>query len=227
MSCTAYTTFRKNSIWRQAKNPEKAAEIFGPRREGCQALPCGVWPSWLKSGHARPKIGHGLRLRPPSPFRALRRSLGKARIALPEKNAALAKKKLAKGWGCLYTPFCAERSAPWQGSSVGQSMRFIPAVSRVQISPLLPESNNPGCPQGVRGFRVAGFRVFGFRVLWRCAPVFHVSAFVRQTFAMPAQPCRLCPGARHAFTKVIGVHCARTSARPGRQPGCRPPPSLA
>ena len=143
------------------------------------------------------------------------------------KNAALAKKKLAKGWGCLYTPFCAERSAPWQGSSVGQSMRFIPAVSRVQISPLLPESNNPGCPQGVRGFRVAGFRVFGFRVLWRCAPVFHVSAFVRQTFAMPAQPCRLCPGARHAFTKVIGVHCARTSARPGRQPGCRPPPSLA
>ena len=30
-----------------------------------------------------------------------------------------------------------------QGSSVGQSMRFIPAVSRVQISPLLPESRTP------------------------------------------------------------------------------------
>ena len=83
---------------------------------------------------------------PAIPFRAVRRSPGKARIALPEKNAALAKKKLAKGWGCLYTPFCAERSAPWQGSSVGQSMRFIPAVSRVQISPLLPESTTPDVP---------------------------------------------------------------------------------
>ena len=29
--------------------------------------------------------------------------------------------------------------ALWQGSSVGQSMRFIPAVSGVQIPPLLPE----------------------------------------------------------------------------------------
>ncbi len=154
---------------------------------------------------------------PASPLPRCSPSPGKARIALPEKNAALAKKKLAKGWGCLYTPFCAERSASWQGSSVGQSMRFIPAVSRVQISPLLPESNNPGCPQGVRGFRV----------LWRCAPVFHVSAFVRLAFATPAKPCRLCPGARHASIKVVGVHCARTSARPGRQPGCRPPPSLA
>ena len=29
----------------------------------------------------------------------------------------------------------------WQGSSVGQSMRFIPAVSGVQIPPLLPEAH--------------------------------------------------------------------------------------
>ena len=28
----------------------------------------------------------------------------------------------------------------WQGSSVGQSMRFIPAVSGVQIPPLLPKA---------------------------------------------------------------------------------------
>ena len=31
--------------------------------------------------------------------------------------------------------------ALWQGSSVGQSMRFIPAVSGVQIPPLLPEEH--------------------------------------------------------------------------------------
>ena len=31
--------------------------------------------------------------------------------------------------------------ALWQGSSVGQSMRFIPAVSGVQIPPLLPETH--------------------------------------------------------------------------------------
>ena len=31
--------------------------------------------------------------------------------------------------------------ALWQGSSVGQSMRFIPAVSGVQIPPLLPEAH--------------------------------------------------------------------------------------
>ena len=32
--------------------------------------------------------------------------------------------------------------ALWQGSSVGQSMRFIPAVSGVQIPPLLPEDSS-------------------------------------------------------------------------------------
>ena len=31
----------------------------------------------------------------------------------------------------------------WQGSSVGQSMRFIPAASRVRISPLLPQCIYP------------------------------------------------------------------------------------
>ena len=46
---------------------------------------------------------------------------------------------------CIY--LSALNEAPsWQGSSVGQSMRFIPAVSRVQISPLLPESTTPDVP---------------------------------------------------------------------------------
>ncbi len=39
----------------------------------------------------------------------------------------------------------------WQGSSVGQSMRFIPAVSRVQVSPLLPQCIYPGCLLRLRG----------------------------------------------------------------------------
>ena len=129
------------------------------------------------------------------------------------KNAALAKKKLAKGWGCLYTPFCAERSAPWQGSSVGQSMRFIPAVSRVQISPLLPESNNPGCPQGVRGFRVVGFLRPWHSRSW--------------PLASAAQPC---PPSALAGTPLFNVRCARRagpSAREDRQSGRRLPPSQA
>ena len=74
----------------------------------------------------------------------------------PEKFCRSRKKSLPCGrYACI--PLPALNEAPqWQGSSVGQSMRFIPAVSRVQISPLLPESSNPGRPQGVRGFRLSG-----------------------------------------------------------------------
>ena len=55
-----------------------------------------------------------------------------------------------------------------QGSSVGQSMRFIPAVSGVQIPPLLPEHDRK--PGNIPGFFCYGLhlsRVFPCRITAR------------------------------------------------------------
>ena len=59
--------------------------------------------------------------------------------ALPGENA---ENTCQRGASSVDASLCCGKStdALWQGSSVGQSMRFIPAVSGVQIPPLLPEN---------------------------------------------------------------------------------------
>ncbi len=72
------------------------------------------------------------------------------------------KKCLPRGVNSLIKcPRCSGGDS-WQGSSVGQSIRFIPVVSRVQISPLLPECNperDEISRKPVGGF--PGFSLFG------------------------------------------------------------------
>ena len=77
-------------------------------------------------------------------------------------------------------------SDSWQGSSVGQSIRFIPVVSRVQISPLLPECN-PGRDEIARKpAQVSGFFFWLCHSIW----LFHLHSTVKIRPFSPFSPWR-------------------------------------
>ena len=82
----------------------------------------------------------------------------------------------------------------WQGSSVGQSMRFIPAASRVRISPLLPQCIYPGC-------------LFRLRGLFLC-PVFCLAS------PLPRTPPSLQPSVPKSLPLLLSVHKHAVPASP-------------
>ena len=103
----------------------------------------------------------------------------------------------------------------WQGSSVGQSMRFIPAASRVRISPLLPQCIYPRMsPKAPGGF-------FCARIFARHAPLAPASLQTRVpkalrfstlcTSALPVSPDRA--------SAPASIYINDTASRGPRIPG--------
>ena len=150
---------------------------------------------------------------PAIPFRAVRHSPGKARIALPEKMRPWRKKSLPRaGDACI--PLSALNEAPH--GKVAQLVRACgsyPQCREFKSPPCYQKATTPDVRKASGVFALWAFCVLGIRV-----PGLQPA---------PAQPC---PPSALAGTPLFNVRCARRagpSAREDRQSGRRLPPSQA